>query len=335
MCAVVAAPGEGHQTVARSGGRRQQASHEDRQQRLIFIGAGSVLALVLVIVVIGLITAWYLPPRAHVLTVGDREFTARDIADRGIYLAEAGNVAAQQDPAGEGLQSLLREQILIQAGPALVGEATDDDVYASLAETFELGEDYTNELVDTQLEGSLEVTVLSREQLFDLIRAGVIEDRLIEQFEADVPEVGDQLHLMAVRTGSPAEAQELVDAVRGGADFTETAVEMGLAPAEQGPALVGWYAPATLPDRLAAFADLPAGGIGDPIESADRVNYEVFYVSERTDDEPYVEAVRNQLAAFALRDWMDAQEATLLVERSLSSSDDSWIRREVAGAVNG
>lgn len=335
MCAVVAAPGEGHQTVARSGGRRQQASHEDRQQRLIFMGAGGVLALVLVIVVIGLITAWYLPPRAHVLTVGDREFTARDVADRGIYLARAGNPLAQQNPASEGLESLLREQVLLQAGPAVVGEATDDDVYASLAETFELGEDYTNELVDAQLEGSLEVTVLSRAQLFDLIRAGVIEERLIEQFEAELPETGDQMHLMAVRTGSPAEAQELVDAVRGGADFTETAVEMELVTAEEGPALVGWYAPNTLPERLAALADLPAGGIADPIEDASRVGYEVFFVSERTDDEPYTEAVRNQLAALALSDWMDEHEATLTVERSLGSSDEDWIRRQVAGASNG
>jgi len=335
MCAVFAAPGEGHQTVARSGGRRQQASHEDRQQRLIFMGVGAVLALVLVIVVIGLITAWYLPPRAHVLTVGDREFTARDVADRGTYLVSAGSPLAQQDPAGEGLESLLREQVLLQAGPAVVGEATDDDVYASLAETFELGEDYTNELVDAQLEGSLEVTVLDRQQLFDLVRAGVIEDRLIEQFEADLPEVGDQLHLMVVRTGSPAEAQELVDAVRGGADFTETAVEMGLATAEQGPGLVGWYAPTTLPERLASLVELPEGGIADPIEDASRVGYEVFYVSERTDDDPYVESVRSQLAALALTDWMDEQEATLTVERSLSSSDADWIRRQVAGAVNG
>ena len=335
MCAVVTAPGEGHQTVARSGGRRQQASHEDRQQRLIFMGVGAVLALVLVIVVIGLITAWYLPPRAHVLTVGDREFTARDIADRGTYLATLQSAAAQQDPAGEGLASLLREQVLLQAGPAVVGEATDDDVYARLAETFELGEDYTNELVDDQLDASIDATVLSREEIFDLLRAGVIEDRLIEQFEADVPEAGDQMHLMVVRTASPAEAQELVDAVRGGADFTETAVEMELATAEEGPALVGWYAPTTLPERLAALADLPEGGIADPIEDASRVGYEVFYVSERTDEEPYVEAVRSQLAALALSDWMTEQEATLAVERSLSSSDDDWIRRQVAGAVNG
>ena len=61
----------------------------------------------------------------------------------------------------------------------------------------------------------------------------------------------------------------------------------------------------------------------------------MFYVSERTDEEPYVEAVRSQLAALALSDWMTEQEATLAVERSLSSSDDDWIRRQVAGAVNG
>ncbi|MDA1010181.1 MAG: hypothetical protein O2888_01760 [Chloroflexi bacterium] len=299
------------------------------------MGAGAVLVVVLAIVVVGLVFAWYLPPRAHVLTVGDLEFSARDVADRAHYLASVGNEAVLQDPAGESLESIVREQLLLQAGPGLVGEVTDEEVRDSVAESFGLGEEYTDDLLNPQVDAYLEATPITRARIMDLVRAGIVEERLVEQFEAAVPESGDQLHLIAARTTSLGTAQQLVERVRSGEDFTEVAVEMELAEAEQGQTVIGWFAPETLPERLAPVADLSEGGVSDPIEAADRIWFDVFFVSERTSTEPYAEGVRTQIASRAFTYWMDEQEATMRIERNLTSSHADWIRRQLQAALRG
>jgi hypothetical protein len=111
--------------------RRQQGGLD--AERLIYLGAGAVLVLVALIVIAGLYVTRWLPPRAEVLMVEDRTYTASEVADRGAYLAvfEQG-IASVESAARDTLDRLLEEETLRRRGPALVGEVTERDLQREL-----------------------------------------------------------------------------------------------------------------------------------------------------------------------------------------------------------
>jgi len=350
---------------------------EERQQRLIYLGVGGLLALVLAIVAVGVVLTVILPPRATVLTVGDQTFNARAVADRAIYLASSGNGNAQQNPAEEGMDSLIGQAILFQVGAGMVAEVTDEDVQEVIAQRLGLparpSEDdptpeptvegtaeataevtaeatpvtgetptpeaeptaagYTDEEYATALAEYLRTVEISRRELEDIVRAGIIEDRLVELFRTDLPEAGDQLLLHAVPTNDRAAALRLIELVRGGADFAAAVEEVGI---DEGVQELGWYAPTSLNDRVSPFViDLQTGEVSEPVDDAQRVGFEVYYVAERSSELPYEETVKDQLAQRAFNEWKDAQEATLLVERDLSDGSDRWIRDRMLDFLRG
>ncbi len=196
---------------------------------------------------------------------------------------------------------------------------------------------YTDEEYADALAAYLREVEISRRELEDIVRAGIIEDRLVELFRGELPEAGDQLELWAIPTNDRAAAQRLIDLVRGGADFKEAAVEAGIAESvDEGVQELGWFAPTSLNERVSPFViDLQTGEVSDPVEDANRVGFEVYYVVERSSELPYEDSVRDQLAQRAFNEWKDAQEEALLVERDLSDSADEWIRNEMLDFLRG
>lgn len=318
-----------------SGQRRERASHEERQRHWIYIGTGVVLALVLVIVAAGLVLTWYLPPRAHVLTVGDRDFTAGDVAARAEYLADAGNGNAQLQPATEGITSLTRQEILLQVGAGMVDEVTEDDVRAAIAERLGLTADAEQQAFADSYATLLGLIPLPRAAFEDIMRAGVIEDRLIEQFKGELPEAGEQMSLRAVTTDDEEAAQALVDAVAGGEDFTEAALDLDIADDEDDVFDLGWFAPEAMNETVSeAVGHLDAGQTSEVVPNVGAGGFVVYYVAERTVDEPYDEAVLEQLATQEFTAFRDAQEEALAIEDDLSDSERDWITRHVQDALS-
>lgn len=386
-----------HEREERAARRRRTHGPEgDRQQNLIYLAAGGILALVILVVVVGVVMTVILPPRAHVLTVGDADFSASDIADRAKYLVTSGSGDAQQDPANTAIDSLIGQEILFQVGAPMVAEVTDQEVRDAIAQQLGLsvpqleetatpeptpettpettpeasatGEatetaevtatelatetptatpaetgtptpeatPYTDQQYADALAAFLRQMPIGRTHLEEIIRAGLIEERLEEQFRGELPESGDQFELLMVQTDDRAAAQRLIDAVRGGADFAETATAEGILESGDAVTELGWFAPTSLNERvIPALQDLQTGDVSDVVEDARRVGYEVYFMVERTTDQPYDEAVKDQLARRALNDWKEAQEATVGVERDLSSGEDQWIRDQVLDYLRG
>lgn len=365
--------------VTRRESRRDRTSHEDRQQQLIYLGAAAIVIAVLVIVAIGVVMTVVLPPRAHVLTVGDRDFSASDVADRAIYLVASNSQAAQQDPATEGMESLIGQEVLFQVGAERVGEVTDQEVQDAIAQRLGLSvppppdaapaatedagegegstedgaagvevteevttvdpvetpeatpEGYTDEEYADTLAEYLRLVPIGRSELEGIVRAGIIEERLEEQLREELPESGDQLQLWAVPTNDRAAAQRLIDLVRGGTGFRDAAVEAGIAEdPEEGIEDLGWFAPTSLNDRVMPFVqDLQAGEVSEVVDDQNRIGFEVYFVAERTSDQPYQDEVKDQLARRAFNDWREEQETALEVERDLSDDEEDWIRGQV------
>jgi hypothetical protein len=113
--------------------RREREAAADRQQRLIYIISGAVLAAVIVVVLVGLFWTRYLPPRAHILTVEDQSYNASAVVDRGKFLVTfEGQNNSLGDIASATVDVLIFEETLRRRGPLLVGELTQDQIDAEV-----------------------------------------------------------------------------------------------------------------------------------------------------------------------------------------------------------
>jgi hypothetical protein len=114
-------------------GRAAERERAERQQRLIYIGAGAVLGLAALLILAGLFVTRYLPPRAHVVTVADQSYQARDVVDRGVYLAFfEGGAASIADIARDTVDVILEEAALREFGPDIVEPVMAADIEREL-----------------------------------------------------------------------------------------------------------------------------------------------------------------------------------------------------------
>jgi hypothetical protein len=312
--------------------RREQQTREERVRRLTLLGVGGVLALVAVIVVAGLIWGVWLPPRQHVLTVGDRMFTAGQLADHSVFLFRSGSTGVASDPQ-IAIDELVQREIILQAGTVEVGEVTDADIRAEISQRLGMADTATDEQYATSLGDYLLATGVSREELEAGVEILVIEERLREKFKAEVPESGDQLDVLRVATNDRARAEALRQAALEGEDLRDAAVAAGIY-TDRTQAEMGWFAPETLPERVRdAITALAVGGATEVLDDANQVGFEVYAITSRTATEPYQEVVRDQLAGLRFNEFIEAKRAELGVTEDLSDSERTWILDQVRRAT--
>jgi len=115
--------------------RREREASAQRQERLIYLSAGAVLAIVVVVVLVGLYWTRYRPPRAHILTVEDQSYNASAVVDRGKFLITyEGQNDRLGDVASATIDVLIFEETLRRRGPLLVGEVSQDQIDAQVQE---------------------------------------------------------------------------------------------------------------------------------------------------------------------------------------------------------
>ena len=152
-----------------AGARQSKASHRREREaresvtheRVTLIALG-VLVAVAIIVAIGVVWGLILPPRAHVLTVGNTEFNARAVADRAIFLTSGigSSQPTADDPVSGAVEMLRRQEILLQIGAPQVGEITADDITAGIRKSLGVTPDVTAEAFQTQYRGFLELSLI-------------------------------------------------------------------------------------------------------------------------------------------------------------------------------
>ena len=109
---------------------------ETRLEQVVLIGVGGVLLVAAVVVLVGLFITQYLPPRAHVLTVEDHDYTAAEVKRRGAYMLlfeqSFAQGVTQDNLIDRTIERITRDEVLRRRAPALVGDITADDIEQEL-----------------------------------------------------------------------------------------------------------------------------------------------------------------------------------------------------------
>lgn len=301
-------------------------------ERRIYLAAAVVGIAVVLIVAAGVLLTVVMPPRAKVVTVGSRTFTAADVAVRAKYAAVGEQNSAVSSNPDAVIPTLVREEVLRQKAGDLDVSVSDDDLKAELRKRVGTPDDQSDDVFRASYDRYLETLPISRAEFEEIVRAAVLRTKAVDSFKAKVGEKGPQMHLLAVASQDKQALEEMRAAVAGGADFAEQAAARGLVK-EAAQADLAWYDPQSLPDRISPVRDLKAGELSEVFMDDQTGGYFLARVVERSDDRAYDDTVKTQVANRQFLDWVKAQEEALAGESSLTGTAKTWVERQVSDAL--
>lgn len=354
--------------MARERERRGRAAERDRaerQQRLIFIGAGAVLGIAALLVVAGLFVTSYLPPRAHIVTVEGQAYNASEVVDRGVYLAFfEGGAASIADIARDTVDTILEEEALRRLAPEIVEPVTAADIEREL--NIDLGliveepdpvDDGTGDgstgsptpeatptetptaepTVDAQefadaLTGFLRNAGIDRDEYEAIIEARLYRERLRDHFTEELGTSGPQIRLQRIRVSTQLAADTVIADLEDGADFATLADEQSVAEEDAEGGEIGWTVAALQTDDVQSAIDgLEAGEWSTPITAG--LFFEVYRLAEVAEDREFEDAVTLPLVRQQVDEWLEDAIAQLEVDDDLSADEETWINDRVLADV--
>lgn len=345
-------------------GRAAERAQAERQQRLIYIGAGAVLGVAALLIVAGLFITRYLPPRANVLTVAGQSYQAREAVDFGTYFFLDTRFSNIGDSARQTIDVLLEDEALRRYGadtveavtaadidrelnidlgliaddPDPAADAGDPDAEASAtAEATPTAEPTPVATIDAQefanaLTGFLRTSGLSRDQYEAVIEARLYRERLTAHFTEEVGASGAQVRLQRIRLSTQLAADSAIEELEGGADFVTLADEQSVAEEDGDGGEIGWTTRELQTDDVqAAIATLAAGEWSAPITAG--LFFEIYLLAEIAEDRAYDDTTITPLVENRVGAWVDEAVAQLEFDNDLSADEESWINERVLADV--
>ena len=314
--------------------RREREERDRRRERLVIYGVVGVLSVAVLVVLLGLYFTQYLPPRAHILTVGNAEYDASAVARRALYEMRFGDegLSGFDTAVDETLELIQNAEIVLARAPAIVGEASDDDVRADLSVRLALPEEATEAEFAEGLAEMLRESRLSRDELNAIVRANILVGRLRDAFVDEYGEAAPQVLLSRIRVADEAAAEEISRQLGGGADFASLADERNSGGSPGGD--LGWLPVAALPpEARGAVEGLEAGTVSAIVR--DGPLYDVYLVREREEARAIDEDQRESLGATRFFEWLEAEREQVEVVEDLSPGEERWILDRLISDLSG
>ena len=314
--------------------RREREERDRRRERLVIYGVVGVLSVAVLVVLLGLYFTQYLPPRAHILTVGNAEYDASAVARRALYEMRFGDegLSGFDTAVDETLELIQNAEIVLARAPAIVGEASDDDVRADLSVRLALPEEATEAEFAEGLAEMLRESRLSRDELNAIVRANILVGRLRDVFVDEYGEAAPQVLLSRIRVADEAAAEEISRQLGDGADFASLADERNSGGAPGGD--LGWLPVAALPpEARGTIEGLEAGTVSAIVR--DGPLYDVYLVRERDAARAIDEDQRESLGATRFFEWLEAEREQVEVVEDLSPGEERWILDRLISDLSG
>lgn len=306
--------------------------NETQQLRLVWIGGGLLIALLLGLLGYRWINSQYLQPNKTVLTVGDQKFSLEYYTDR-LFLAAQAN-------SGAGTNISILEQSLFgdleeEAIATIIAQergltVSDAEVTAEIAAQLGVPAGDAGSSFDTLYRQRLQTTKMSDDHYRRYTEAQVWVSKLKDALASDIGTKGELVTIRGVVSPTQADADKVLERVKSGENLGTVAQEESAdLTSRQKDGLFDPTPTRLLPDAVrAAIADKPAGDeLFGPVNVAG--NFWVFRIDAREKDAELSETQKSQLADFALQDAVKDKRPSVKIKRSMSNSDYDWVNDHV------
>jgi hypothetical protein len=332
-------------------GLQVERERVERQTRLVYIGVGASLGVAALLILAGLYVTHFQPPRAHVVSVADASYQAREVVDRGVYLTFLGSgPVSNADIARDTVATIIEDEALRQVGSQFVDLVTEADIREALEIDLGLvtapilppsqGDDgtatpeptLTPEPTTVIPVDPQEFAGLDRDDYEGIIEARLYRERLEALFAEEVGTSGPQIRLQRIRVSTQFAAGAVIADLEGGADFATLAAEQSVAIEDGEGGDLGWSI--TLlqePNVQAAIDGLEVGEWTAAIPAG--LFFEMYLVAEVAEDREYEVSLTDLLLAERVDEWMVNATASLDVNNDMSAGEEVWINDHVLADV--
>jgi foldase protein PrsA len=240
--------------------------------------------------------------------------TEQALIEQGLIL-EGEEGQAQLAQIRQNVLNGLIEQSLIEQAAAGTGiSVTDEELDTTVQESIAVGqgqESFDQWLAENEL---------TLDEFREIQRSQLLASKMIEHVTALVPTTAEQVHARHILTSDLAQAQALLEELRGGANFAalaQQASEDNSTAANGGD--LGWF-PRDVPLMPPAVAEmafaLEPGGIGDVIESDQ--GYHIIKVEAREENRPLTPEMVLYVRQRAFETWLDEQRRNAVIEHYIN-----------------
>jgi parvulin-like peptidyl-prolyl isomerase len=336
------------------------AKRRRRKNNTIII-ASAILAVIIGVSVFGWYLAYKRPLLINVLTVNGKNISVDYILRRclmSIYDASTNTTTGTANPMGI-INTIMEEQTIEQtvAKPPyniIVTEADIDQALRNEADLSTSGSSTTTTMTDAEFNEwyrqLLNNTQLSDEELRELIKVGIMEQRLNTYLADSMPTTADQVHLWDIVVADQTTAADIEMRINhGGEDFATIAKELSIdsnTSAQGGD--MGWVPLKILDSNLeyvAGKADI--GIVSDPVQLSSAMQQgsqatEPFYLLLKTEtatakeveNPDYITALKGRL----LQDWLTDQMSSKAnkielhgrgIQGGYDSTTNAWILYQI------
>ena len=325
-----------------------------------------IIASAILVVIIGVsIFGWYLaykrPLLTNVAAVNGKKISVDYILRRclmSVYDASTNTTTGKADPLGI-IQSIIQEQIVEQnvAKSPYNIKVTEADIDQALRDqanlsTSDSSTTTTQTLTDAEFNEwyrqLLNNTQLSDSEIREMMKVGIMEQRLNTYLSDNMPTTTDQVHLWDIVVSDQTTAADVKQRIDNGEDFATIAQELSIDSntSEQGGDM-GWVPSKILDSNLEYTANkADIGIVSYPLQlstvmQSSSQSTEPFYLimvtekaTKEVDNPDYISALKGRL----LQDWLDTEMASTDnkielhgrgVNGGYDSSTNAWILYQI------
>ena len=209
------------------------------------------------------------------------------------------------------LNGLIEQAIIEQAAAAAAIFVTDEELEATVQDSIAQGQGQES------FDQWLAENNLTLEEFREIQRSQLLANKMIEHVTAVVPTTAEQVHARHILTSDLAEAQTLLEELKGGANFAALAQQSSedISTAANGGDL-GWFprdVPLMPPVVVGEAFALQSGQMSDVIESDQ--GYHIIKVEAREENRPLTPEMVVFFQQKTFETWLDEQRRNAVIEQ--------------------
>ena len=321
-----------------------------KKNRLVFLSLGFSCSIILIIILVGFVLVFVLPPRHLVVSINDVKYTRGDLVETvrvnkttEIFL---GPNVDQGSTIFDTLQKIVENEIISQSAPLYGISVTNSEIDNIIEYVMKSTEDQNSGKTEQQIQLEtrerylryLNQVQVDEESHKEQLRKALLREKMKQWSGETVPYVAEQVHLfrMVIPLSGEYEIMQTNynDAVKNAVtseDYEKAFKYIAREFSEDAPVIIrqggdmGWI-PRGVIEYERDFFDLDIGELSPPIKNKDNPSTMIFFmVSDKETAAELDESMREKLKTNALQKWVNKERSRHDIFAEFNSDVYAWV----------
>ena len=325
-----------------------------KKNRLVFLSLGVSCSIILIMIFIGFLLVFVLPPRHLVVSINDVKYTRGDLVETvrvnkttEIFL---GPDADKGSTIFDTLQKIVENEIISQSAPSYGVSVTNSEIDSIIEYVMQSTEDQNSGKTKQQIQLEtrerylryLNQVQVDEDSHKEQLRKALLREKMKQWSGETVPYVAEQVHLFRMLIPLSGEYEIMqtnyTDAVKNALtseDYEDAFKYLAKEFSVDDPIMIrqggdmGWV-PKGVIEYERDFFDLEIGELSDPIKNKDNPSTMIFFmVSDKQTAAELDQSMREKLKTNALQKWVNKERSRHDIFAEFNSDVYAWVGEQL------